>query len=135
MKKLLYTMLLALIIISCATTQNKSDSSTQPKNPNDTIRIANDSLEYEILIIEPGFNNWLVSQPPRGFYGQPYLEIRNKIMVTNYNNRVLQPSRYNPNIYLQQINYDHFTDYGYEVNYLLYNWFEFFQERYNQKLR
>lgn len=135
MKKLLYTMLLALIIISCATTQNKSDSSTQPKNPNDTIRIANDSLEYEILIIEPGFNNWLVSQPPRGFYGQPYLEIRNKIMVTNYNNRVLQPSRYNPNIYLQQINYDHFTDYGYEVNYLLYNWFEFFQQRYNQKLR
>ncbi|TVZ51053.1 DUF6146 family protein [Dokdonia sp. Hel_I_53] len=135
MRKILFILLLTVMVIGCATTNTKIDSASNSKNVNDTIRIVNDSLEYEILIIEPGFNNWLVTQPPRGFYGQQYLETRNKITVTNFNNRVLQPSIYDPNLYIQQINYDNFTDYGYEVNYLLFNWFEFFQERYNQKLR
>ncbi len=137
MKNLLYTLLLAAIIIGCATTNPSKEKSNNEitQVTNDTIRIANDSLEYEILIIEPGFNAWLVTQPPRQFYNQTFLEIRNKISVVNYNNRVLQPSRFDPNIYIQQINYDNFIDYGYEVNYLLFNWFEFFQKRYKQKLR
>ncbi|RMB64053.1 hypothetical protein EAX61_01345 [Dokdonia sinensis] len=135
MKNLLYTLILALLIIGCASTSNTKDVNNSSASTSDTIRIANDSLEYEIIIIEPGFNAWLATQPPRGFYGQDYLEIRNKIMVTTYNNRVLEPSRYNPNIYIQQINYNNFVDYGYEVNYLLFNWFEFFQKQYNQKLR
>lgn len=139
MKNLLYTFILAAIIIGCASTTTSQDTiSTETKAAqvtNDTIRIANDSLEYEILIIEPGFNAWLATQRPRGYYAQTTLEIRNKISVTNYNNRVLQPTRFNPNIYIQQINYDNFTDYGYEVNYLLFNWFEFFEKRYKQRLR
>jgi len=138
MKKVLFTLILATIIIGCASTQKKQDLSSSTiasATSNDTIRIANDSLEYEIIIIEPGFNSWLATQPPRGFYGKPFLEIRNKISVTNYNNRASQPTLFDPNIYLQQINYENSIDYGYEVNYLLFNWFEFFQQRYNQKLR
>jgi hypothetical protein len=27
----------------------------------DTVRIANDALEYEVIIIDAGFNSWLVS--------------------------------------------------------------------------
>jgi predicted aspartyl protease len=28
----------------------------------DTVRIANDALEYEVIIIDAGFNSWLVSR-------------------------------------------------------------------------
>ncbi|MDY8135605.1 DUF6146 family protein [Aquimarina sp. 2201CG5-10] len=131
MKKILYIVALGALIYSCATTQDKKLASTD--NASDTLRIANDSLEYEIIIIEPGFNAWLVTQPPRGFYSEQFLEIRNQIYVTEYNQRVLQPQRYNPNLYLQQINYERGTHYGYEVNYLLYNYFLFFEREYKQK--
>lgn len=135
MKNLSYITLLVLIIISCATTQVKKETAKNVVKAGDTIRIANDSLEYEIIIIEPGFNQWLVGQPPRGFYEQFWLENRNILSVTEYNNRVIDPLRFDGNLYFQQIDYSRGIDYGYEVNYLLYNWFEFFQERYNQKLR
>ncbi len=136
MKHLLYIVLLGLSIYSCsstktltATTENEQAATT------DTLRIANDSLEYEVIIIEPGFQAWLATQPPRGYYGLSYLEIRNRIYTTNYNQRVLQPQRYDPNLYIQQINYNSNISYGYEVNYLLYNYFIYFEQRYRQKLR
>lgn len=135
MKNLLYTFIIAILIIGCATTQNTTDSGNTSTEAGDTIRIANDSLEYEIIIIEPGFNTWLLTQPPRGYYEQFWLENRNIIRVNEYNRRVANTSVYDPQVYIQPIEYRSTLDYGYEVNYLLYNWFEFFEERYNQKLR
>lgn len=135
MKKLIYIAVLVATIVGCASTQTKNESGNTSAVVGDTIRIANDSLEYEIIIIEPGFNQWLVGQQPRGYYEQFWLENRNILFVTEYNNRVIDPMRFDGNLYLQQIDYSRGTDYGYEVNYLLYNWFEFFQQRYNQKLR
>ncbi len=135
MKKIFYTLALVTFIIGCATTNTNKDIATTANGYSDTVRIANDSLEYEILIIEPGFNSWLVTQRPRGYYEQFWLENRNIVRVTQYNNRVLNPIQFDPNLYLQQIDYRRNIDYGYEVNYLLYNWFEFFEQRYKQKLR
>jgi hypothetical protein len=100
---------------------------------NDTVRIANDSLEYEIIIIDPGFSYFLNSLArPEGFYSQDYLENKNRFLVTDYNNRVLHPQRYNPNIYEMQINYDPNIDYGYDVNYKLYNYFVYLSRKYKQ---
>lgn len=101
----------------------------------DTIEIANDSLEYKIIIIDIGFNAWLQTQRPRGFYSQNFLENRNQQYVTAYNNRFMEASRYPRDLYPFLIDYDFKTDYGYEVNYLLYHYFLFFEETYNQKLR
>jgi hypothetical protein len=101
----------------------------------DTVVINSDKTEYEIIIIEPGFNVWLqsVARPP-GYYSQNFLENRNWIWVTEWNNRVLQPSIYNPNLYELQIDYRKNIDYGYDLNYKLYNYFIYFQRRYNQRL-
>ncbi|MFT5750876.1 MAG: hypothetical protein ACI828_002423 [Flavobacteriales bacterium] len=134
MKKLTYLLLALCIVVGCA---SQDTPKNQQKNPtdSDTLRIANDSLEYEIIIIEPGFNTWLVGQRPRGFYEQFWLENRNIFLVNEYNNRVLNSTQYDPNIYQLQIDYQRTIDYGYEVNYLLYNWLEFFQKQYKQKLR
>ena len=136
MKKisLLLTLLTIIITIaSCGGT--KQDLQDSANDISDTIRIANDSLEYEIIIIEPGFNQWLATQRPRGYYEQFWLENRNIFLVTEYNNRVLNSVQFDGQLYLQQIDYQRDVDYGYEVNYLLWNWFQFFQERYKQKLR
>lgn len=101
----------------------------------DTVKIANEDVEYEIIIIEPGFYYWLQSiARPEGYYSQPYLETRNQILVANWNQRVLQPSRFDPNLYQLQIDYQQGIDYGYEVNYKLYNYFIYFQRKYRQRL-
>lgn len=101
----------------------------------DSVKIADTESNYEIIIIEPGFYNWLVSiAKPAGYYSQNFLENRNAIYVMNWNNRVLDPARFNPNLYEMQIDYDPSVDYGYEVNYKLYNYFIYFQRKYNQRL-
>lgn len=133
-------LLLAIVIFSCAEQNITNDVSANEKaifnqKANDTTTIANDSLEYEIIIIDAGFNTWLQSiARPRGYYNQAFLENRNNFFVTEWNIRVNQPFRYDPNLYELQINYQQNIDYGYEVNYQLYNYFIYFQRKYNQRL-
>jgi hypothetical protein len=104
-----------------AQTENLDSSMT-----NDTIRIAN-TLEYEVIIIDPGFSTWLASRSlPRNYHSQSYLENKNILWVGEWNRRVLQPFRYNRNLYEMTI-YNQNIDYGYEVNYLIYNYMVFFK--------
>ncbi len=143
--KLLLPFVFLFSILSCSVKkqENKSDMKVSEINQsfkyskieNDTVRIANDSLEYEIIILEPGFTAWLVSQVPQGYYDQKFLEQRNKIFVTNYNLRANNPTQFGADLYPLAIDYDFQTDYGYEVNYLLYFYFVYFQEKYRQRLR
>jgi len=135
MKNLIYIFILGLFIYSCSATKERDFTKKEiTATANDTVRIANDSLEYEIIVIEPGFNLFINSiARPRGYYSQSYLENKNKFLVQEYNSRVTQPFRYNSNLYIQEINYDNFVDYGYEVNYMLYNYFVFFSREYNQR--
>ncbi len=133
MKNLFYFFLLGLFIYSCGSgrdIKSSSDSATA----NDTVRIANDSLQYEIIIIEPGFNLFINSlAKPEGYYSQSYLETKNQILVQEYNSRVRTPLHYNSNLYIQEINYDTFVNYGYNVNYMLYNYFVYLSHEYNQR--
>lgn len=136
MKNLILILCLLVGIYSCKTSKSNIKSNPEINTKlSDTVRIANDEVEYEIIIIEPGFNAWLESRArPRGYYGQQFLENRNRLYVTSWNNRVLDSRRYNPNLYQMQIDYNHSINYGYEVNYLLYNYFIYFQLQYKQKL-
>ncbi|MBU2527028.1 MAG: hypothetical protein KKC03_10555 [Bacteroidetes bacterium] len=137
MKKILFLSLLfcvsSLIYSQKPTEKTKKEKKTTAQR--DTIRIANDSLEYEIIIMEIGFQNWLATQRPESYYSLNFLENRNRIYVQNYNQRVLNPQRYNPDLYFQQINYDPRIHYGKEVNYLLFMYFQFFERQYKQNLR
>lgn len=137
MKKLILIGLFIGILISCSSSKNgiSKYSSNVVSKKSDTIRIANDSLEYEVIIIDSGFNSWLNSQAkPRGFYTESFLENKNQIYVSEWNNRVLQPQRYNFNLYEMQINYNANTHYGYEVNYMIYNYMIYFQITNKQQL-
>lgn len=97
--------------------------------------MTSDDGEYQIIIIEPGFYGWLnsVARQP-GFYSNNFFETRNLLLVQEYNQRVQQPDRYNPNLYPFRIDYYPGIDYGYDLNYQLYNYFIFFQQQYKQRL-
>lgn len=133
MKKLILLFSICIAIYSCGTGNKMNSSSSSEVTKNDTIRIGNESLDYEIMIVEPGFESWLASQPPRGYYGQSVLETKNRSFVSEFNIRVSNPGKYSEKLYSERINYDPTVDYGYEVNYLLYNYFVYFQNKYNQK--
>jgi hypothetical protein len=137
MKNIIYTALTLLIIVACSSTKNNIGTTEKPKVTvsNDTIKIVNKELEYEVIIIEPGFDFWLQSTAqPRGYYSQSYLEIKNNLYIIEWNNRVLQPQRYSSNLYEMTIDYRPTIDYGYEVNYLIYNYMIYFQNKYKQRL-
>jgi hypothetical protein len=141
MKKVLFLMFCAgFFVFSCAVQEKKI---TQKKDVNqkvsDTIRFTlgatNEDSEYEIIIFEPGFSAWMQGYArPRDYYSQSFLEGKNRIYVTEWNLRCIEPSRYNPDLYQQQINYRFNVDYGYEINYQLYYYFVFFQQKYKQQL-
>jgi hypothetical protein len=138
MKNYIILIFCTIVLIIACSKQNTLPSNKVADNSaiakNDTIRIANDSLEYEVIIIDIGFNTWLASRArPRGYYGQSYLENKNRFWVTEWNNRAMNPQRFGE-LYQMQIDYQSQINYGYEVNYLLYNYLVFFQQTNNQKL-
>ena len=105
-------------------------------NKEEPVVIKNDSLEYEITIIDIGFTNYLNTiAKPVGYHSQFYLENKNKFYVPIWNSRVNKSTNNNVNIYENLINYDPFIDYGYDVNYKLFNYFEFAQRKYKMTLR
>ena len=136
MKNLIYILIILLTIIGCSTSKSNVSNIEKPKTGgNDTIKIVNKELEYEVIIIEPGFDFWLASTAyPRGYYSQSYLETKNYQYVVEWNQRVLSPQIYPPSLYEMTIDYSPHIDYGYEVNYLIYNYMIYFQNKYNQRL-
>ncbi len=93
MRYFAFILVSVIIFYSCnsgRTTIKNNSSDTTLVSKNDTIHITNEELEYEIIIIEIGFDSWLVTQPPMGHYGLPYLESKNRLYVLEYNNRVHQ---------------------------------------------
>ncbi|WP_299012834.1 DUF6146 family protein [uncultured Polaribacter sp.] len=130
-KKLVTFLILAFIFWSCSGLPKNNPKLTKEE----PVVIANDSLEYKIIIIDIGFNNYLNSiAQPKGFYNQNYLEARNRAWVISWNLRAQNPSRFNQNIYENIIDYQPNIDYGYDVNYKLFNYFLFAQQKYNINL-
>ncbi|WP_435255506.1 DUF6146 family protein [Tenacibaculum sp. A30] len=134
MKTLQHILALSIIGImlwACGSSPQKNTSNTNEE----PVVIANDSLEYEIIIIDPGFTTYLNSiAKPEGYYSQTYLENKNRLYVITWNYRAQNPLQFNPNIYENVIDYSPHIDYGYEVNYKLFNYFEFAQRKYKMSL-
>lgn len=128
MKNAVY-LLIALFMLSCGSSQKTTDSDL----PEGAVRIANEELEYEIIIIDIGYESYLNSiARPANFYSVEYYEVRNKLYVVEWNNRVRNPQMFDPNIYEMEINYNPNIRYGLDVNYKLFNYFKFVEYRYNQ---
>jgi len=131
--KPLFYILSVLLFIACgsypATTSKDNVTQEEP------VIIANEALEYEIIIIDPGFTSYLFSiAKPMSYYSQTYLQGKNRIYVANWNNRARSPQQFNSNVYENIIDYEPNVDYGLEVNYKLYWYFKFAEQKYKMRL-
>jgi hypothetical protein len=119
---------LSTLIISCS-------SSNVIKEKEKPVIISNKSLEYEIIILDIGFTLYLNTiAKPINYYSLKFLENKNTIYVTNWNMRALNPSKFNSSIYENVIEYRPQVNYGLEVNYKLFNYFQFAQQKYKIRL-
>ncbi|UAM97103.1 DUF6146 family protein [Polaribacter litorisediminis] len=131
LKQILVLFIFGIFFWACGSLPNNKASEIKEE----PVVIANDSLEYEITIIDIGFNYYLnaIAQP-KGFYSQDYLETRNRVWVTTWNMRAQNPGQFDPNIYENIIDYQPNINYGYDVNYKLFNYFLFAQRKYKMNL-
>lgn len=123
--------LLSTLIIGCGSYPTK-DKTTEKEEP---VVIANEKLEYEIIIIDQGFTSFLRTQArPREYYSETYLKNKNRRYVAVWNTRARNPQRFNTSIYENIIDYNPTEDYGLEVNYKLFWYFKFAEQKYKMKL-
>jgi hypothetical protein len=134
MRKLLFLIPIASFFLFSCNSNKKVSQESPEKLTSDTIHISNPDLEYDVIIIDGGFTSWFNSYAkPKNFYSQSYLEVRNRIWVMEWNNRARNSLRYG-SIYDMEINYDNTTNYGYHVNYMIYNYLVYFQITNRQQL-
>ena len=126
MTALFFLAFVALLFSSCG--------SMKPVDaPEQQIEVAaKDSLVYELIIFDPGFDSFLATQPSAEFYSQHYYESWNQRYVLEWNIRHLNPLRYG-DFYQTQIHYDPLVD-GLDLNYRLYNYFQYIDEKYGIRL-
>lgn len=118
-------LLTTCLLASCGTTKNKSEVQNQKVE-----MIADkDSTEYSLIVLDAGFESYIATQPSPAFHSQQYYENWNIRYVTEWNIRHRNPMYYG-SFYETEINYDPMEDYGLELNYRLYYYFQFIKDRY-----
>lgn len=94
-----------------------------------------DNNHLSVTFKNDQFYDWLAKQSPKHKYLSSSLEIENLQYVTEWNKRVGN-IEYDANLYTQQIDYKikPRLHYGLDVNYKLYMYFKFFEEKYEKLL-
>lgn len=115
-----------ILLVGChALTKGSGDSSKHPP-ASDQITPA-DSLEHDLIIMDPGFDSWFVTnRKPDWFYDNQSLQIKNYRYVVAWNERVINrlfQIRNPGNPFFQMIDYRPNIIYPLEVNWRLYHYF------------
>ena len=132
LKQLFAILIVGFLFYACGS-QSIENKKNQKEAP---VRIANDSLAYEIIIIDPGFTAYLntIAQP-EGFYNQSYLEARNRVWVSYMESKSSKSDGNFDKMFMKTtLRTLPTVDYGYEVNYKLFNYFLFAQRKYKMTL-
>ncbi len=122
MKKVLFLIVTCLFIYSCSTQSvyNKSIADTNSQTA------TQDSTEYELLILDIGFESWLATKSSIAMaHSDAYYKNWNHIYVTEWNHKYQQGHP----CFENHIEYNLFEDYGLDINYKLYNYFLFVEDK------
>lgn len=123
MRKLLLMIGLIAFIATCSAQDTKS---LQLKHKNNK-----DLLEYELLIFDTGFDSWFITKDNESNKRSiKYYELKNQIYVSEWN-RLHRTGRREFDC---SINYESTTNYGFNLNYKLYMYFKYFEEKNKIKL-
>lgn len=124
----LLILLILLAVASCGTTKQNVAENQKVKLVSD-----NDSTEYSLIVLDSGFESYLATKPSAHFYSQQYYEGWNSQYVREWNRRHRNPSQYRGS-YDTEIDYNPRVDYGLELNYQLYYYFQFIKDKYGIEL-
>jgi len=138
MKKLVYLVLIFAVIGLWSCGLNQKVATNQTKTPVSLSSESVDTSEYEILIIDPGFEPWFVThRKPEWYYEQVYMENWNRQYVSAWNIKVMSGRfqlAYPDNPFIERIEYKPFINYGLEVNHKLYYYFKYIEETWGKIL-
>jgi len=126
MKKIFF--LLAAVSFLAACSGPKETVKTEPKK---TVKIEpkgnesqEDSVEYELIVLDPGFETWYMLQnSPARYRSQEYYENWNHQYVTAWNYLATQPRK--RSFFEPIIGYEPGVDYGFELNHKLFYYFQY----------
>ena len=124
MKKIIHLLLILIIVYGCS---SYSALNTPASFQDEENKIAStDSVEYELLILDSGFESWFTTQNSIATaHSDNYYKNWNQIYVLEWNELYMQGNQNIDNY----IEYDIFEDYGLEINYKLYQYFQFVKEK------
>jgi hypothetical protein len=117
----------AILIAAC-----NSNKKVVKNNAGERVEIeaVDDSTEYELIVFDPGYESFLITQPyPKNYYSNEYYKNWNIQYVTEWNYRYDHPDVYG-DFYETRIDYDPSIDYGLNFNYRLYQYFQFIDKQY-----
>ena len=92
-----------------------------------------DPVEYELIVLDPGYESFLATQPGLHYHSQSYYENWNQRYVIEWNIRHMQPQQYG-DLCEVYIDYRPEINYGLELNYRLFYYFKFFEKENGVKL-
>lgn len=126
---IIFTIFFALI--SCRSSYTSMED--KPKGSN--IVESKNGEEYELIIIDPGFDQWFATNKrPVSFHELSYYENQNQRYAQAWNQKVSQQGLYGPNYpFENRIDYDPTKSYGLELNYKLYYYFKYIEEVYGNR--
>jgi hypothetical protein len=124
MKKIIYLLLILSIVYGCST--HSAFKTPVPIQDEENEMLVTDSVEYELLILDIGFESWFATRNMIATaHSNNYYKNWNHIYVLEWNQQYMLG---NPCID-NYIDYDQFEEYGLEINYKLYNYFQFVEEK------
>lgn len=127
MKPIVYIFLAGWLVVGCATRAGMD------RSPSSNLVIEqNDGEEYELIIIDPQFRSWFVTNAkPINYHSQSYYESQNKKYVTAWNEKFHATGGRGP--FGNYIDYRFSEDYGLTLNYELYWYFKYIESIYGKR--
>lgn len=130
---LLLVIFVAIAFTACATSGRPGID--KPAASNLVNQDKHDEEEYELIIIDPGFNTWFMTHArPMGYYSHAFYRQWNYQYVVAWNEKVNQQLYYHhPNYpFENRIAYDPHINYGIALDYQLFWYFRYVQSQFGR---
>jgi hypothetical protein len=129
MKNLVFTLLGMFLLAACA--NYTAFQKPEPVSETSDVAQITDSVEYDLIIMDIGFESWFATRNmPATARSNQYYKHWNYQYVIQWNQLHMQGHPYFENY----IDFDPHEDYGFDVNYKLYHYFKFVEEKTGKSL-
>jgi len=118
MKKLFYLLMVVSFLSACSGPKGMVKIEPNEKSSEE------DSVEYELVVFDPGFETWYMLQNSPALYrSQQYYENWNRQYVSEWNYLATQPGK--RSFFEPIVGYEPNVDYGFELNHKLFYYFQY----------